>query len=102
MKIQRNHSTRINKGSSESPPAKRQKASASESRKPVRKDAVKLSSRSDEARRLTELAKLVPDVRWEKIDAIKKQIKAGTYSIPADSVARSIADLHKKLKRDDK
>ena len=57
---------------------------------------------TEEVRRLTELAKLAPDVRLEKVNAIKKQIEAGTYIIPADSVARSIADLGEKLKRDDK
>ena len=101
MKIQRDYDTRINKSHPKSP-AKRQGTSASGSKKPGKKDAVQLSSRSDEVRRFTELAKLTPDVRSEKVDAIKKQIKAGTYSIPADSVARSVADFHKKLKRDDK
>ena len=94
MKSQSDHSSRVSKGHPKPP--------ASESKKPGKRDKVELSSRADEVRRLTELAKLAPDVRLEKINAIKKQIKAGTYRVPADSVARSIVDLHKKLESDDR
>ena len=102
MKIQREHSARIDKAHPKPTTTKRRKASAAKSKKSGKKDTVELSSRADEVRRLTELAKPAPDVRTEKVDAIKKKIKAGTYNVPADSVARSIADLHRKLKRDDR
>ncbi len=101
MKIQRDHGLHVNKGHPKTPSAKNPKTPASESKNTGRKDEVQLSSHAEEVRRLTELAKLAPDVRLDKVDAIKKQIKAGTYSVPADSVARSIADLNEKLKRDD-
>lgn len=102
MKTQRDHCSQINKNHLKPPAAKKKKTSASESDRIKKKDKVELSPRADEVRRLVELAKLASDVRSEKIEAIKKQIKAGTYSVPAESVARSIADLHKKLKCDDK
>lgn len=101
MKIQPDRRSPV-KGDHLKPPAtERQKSPLSRSEKSGKKDAVKLSSRADEVFRLTKLAKLAPDVRLDKVNAIKKQIEAGTYNIPADSVARSIADLHEKLKRDD-
>ena len=85
------------------PPAtERQKSPLSRSEKSGKKDAVQLSSRADEILRLTKLAKSAPDMRLDKVNAMRKQIKAGTYNVSADSVARSIADLHKKLKRDDR
>ena len=96
MKTQRDHC------SQKPPAAKKKKTSASKSDKVKKKDKVELSPRADEVRRLAELAKLAPDVRLEKIEAIKKQIKAGTYSVPVESVAKSIADLHRKLKCDDR
>ena len=102
MKIQRDPGLHVNKGHPKTASAKNRKVSASESKKAGEKDLLRLSSRAEEVRRLTELAKLAPDVRLEKVNAIKKQIEAGTYIIPADSVARSIADLGEKLKRDDK
>ena len=102
MKTQRDHSSQINKNHPKPPAAKKKKTSASKSDKAKKKDTIEVSSRSDEVRRLIELAKLAPDVRSEKIEAIKKQIKAGTYRVSADSVARSIADLHRKLKCDDR
>ena len=101
MKIQPDRSSSV-KGDHLKPPAtERKKSPSSRSEKPGKRDAVKLSSRTNKVRRLTKLAKSAPDVRPDKVNAIKKQVKAGTYNVPADSVARSIADLHKKLKRDD-
>ena len=102
MKIQSDGSPPV-KGNHLKPPAtERKKSSIPRSEKSGKKDAVQLSSRADEILRLTKLAKSEPDMRLDKVNAIKKQIEAGTYSVSADSVARSIADLHKKLKRDDR
>ena len=99
MKILRDHGSQINKVDQRSPKIQR-KTAASRVRK-VGKDKIELSPRAREVRRLVELAKLAPEVRLEKINAIKKQIQAGKYSVPPESIARSIIDLHKKLKSDD-
>ena len=40
-------------------------------------------------------------VRQEKVNDIKKQIEAGTYKVSAESVAKSIIDLHAGLNRED-
>lgn len=102
MKIQPDRSSPV-KGDHLKPPAtERQKSPLSRSEKSRKKDVVKLSSHADEVLRLTKLAKSAPDMRLDKINAIKKQIEAGTYNVSANSVARSIADLHEKLKRDDR
>jgi len=60
-----------------------------------------MPSRCDsEVRRLKEKARAIPDVRQEKIDSIKKQIKSGKYKVPAEAIARSIIDLHDTLTSD--
>ena len=55
------------------------------------------SRRDNEVRKLKEMAKAIPDVRQEKIDSIKKQLKSGEYKVPAEAVAKSIVDLHDTL-----
>ena len=68
----------------------------------ARKKKDKLSTRAAEIHRYAELAKDIPDVRREKIEAIKKQIETDMYDVSAESVARSVADLHRSLKANDK
>jgi len=103
MKIQPDRNSPVEGDHPKPPAAKRQKSPSSRSKNSgKKKDEVKLSSRADEVRRLTKLAKSAPDVRLDKVNAMKKRIEAGTYNVPANSVARSIADLHKKLKCDDR
>jgi flagellar biosynthesis anti-sigma factor FlgM len=53
--------------------------------------------RDDEVRKFKEMAKTIPDVRQEKIDSIKKQLKSGKYNVPAEAIAKSIAELHDTL-----
>ena len=67
-----------------------------------KKDKDKSSPRAVEVRRYTKMAKDLPDVRQEKVEAIKKQIESGKYRIPAEEVARSIIDLQHSLKKNDK
>jgi flagellar biosynthesis anti-sigma factor FlgM len=55
------------------------------------------SRRDNEVRKLKEMAKAIPDVRQEKIDSIKKQLKSGEYKVPAEAIAKSIVDLHDTL-----
>ena len=56
-----------------------------------------LSSHNHEVRRLTELAKALPDVRSEKINLIRNRIESGTYKIPPEAVAEGILDLQRIL-----
>ncbi|MFC1715452.1 flagellar biosynthesis anti-sigma factor FlgM [Candidatus Poribacteria bacterium] len=58
-------------------------------------------TRDTEVQRLAELARGIPDVRKARVEAVKKQIKSGTYDVSAESVARSIVDLHRRLKSDE-
>ncbi len=67
-----------------------------------KKDKDKSSPRADEVRKYTKIAKDLPDVRQEKVEAIKKQIESGTYRISAEEVARNIIDLQRSLKMNDK
>lgn len=53
------------------------------------------STHTEEMRKFMELARNIPDIRQDKINNIRKQIKSGAYSIPAESVAKSIAGLAK-------
>ena len=60
-----------------------------------------LSSRDAEIQKFVELAKGLPDVREEKIEAVKRKIESGTYDVSAKLVAGSIVDLHRCLKSDE-
>lgn len=99
MKIPHHPNPRIGKAYLRPPPVAQRKTSISRSRK-LNKDEVILSSRAAEVQMLRKLANDVPDVRQEKIDAIKKQIEAGTYNVSARSVAESIIDLHIEINRE--
>jgi len=100
MKITNHPSPRIGRAYLRPPPVAQRKTSISRSRK-LNKDEVILSPRAAEVQRLKKLANDVPDVRQEKIDAIKKQIEAGTYNVSTRSVAESIIDLHIEMNRED-
>jgi negative regulator of flagellin synthesis FlgM len=54
------------------------------------KDAVEVSSLAKEYQVAYKALKEVPDVRQEKIDAIKAKIKSGTYSIDAKEVSEKM------------
>ena len=100
MKITNHPSPRIGRAYLRPPPVAQRKTSISRSRK-LNKDEVILSPRAAEVQRLKKLVNDVPDVRQEKIDAIKKQIETGTYNVSARSVAKSIIDLHIEINRED-
>ena len=51
------------------------------------KDKVVLSASQDDQNRVREILKDVPDIRLEKVEALKKQIEAGTYKVEASEVA---------------
>ncbi len=82
------------------PPTSSQRRRPASGSKESEGDEVALSPSIDEVRRLTELTKSLPDVRQDKIEDIKRRIQAGTYEVSAESVVRSIADLHSKLSSD--
>ncbi len=65
---------------------------ASGSRK-TKKDEIVLSPRATEIRELEGAAKAIPEVRQEKVEAIKGQIESKTYTANGKLVAQSIADL---------
>ncbi len=100
MKITNHPNPRIGRAYLRPPPVAQRKTSISRSRK-LNKDEVILSPRAAEVQRLKKLANDVPDVRQEKIDAIKKQIEIGTYNVSVRSVAESIIDLHIEMNRED-
>lgn len=78
--------SRIFRADSESPKVK--PSQAAEKSQP--QDSVKLS---DEAKALAALQKRlaeVPDVRTEKVEALKKAIADGTYRVPAEKIAEAM------------
>ena len=58
-----------------------------------RKDEIILSSQAAEVRRFEGMAKAAPQIRQEKVEAIRKQVQSQTYNVDGKLVARSIADL---------
>ena len=57
-----------------------------------KKNEAELSPRAAEVRKFMELARAIPNFRQDKIEAIKKQIESGTYTVSAESVAKSMAE----------
>ncbi len=55
------------------------------------------STNDSEVKKLTKMAKKMPDTRQKKVDEIKKQIESGKYKVPAESVVKSIVAHHKEL-----
>ena len=52
-----------------------------------------ISSRhAAELQRYMKMVEAIPEVRQEKVEAIRKQIEVGKYKVPARTVAGSIAE----------
>ncbi len=66
--------------------------------KKQKKDRDKMSSRDAEIIKFAGWARDISGERKERVEAVKNQIKAGTYDVSAKSVANSIVDLHRSLK----
>lgn len=64
----------------------------SELREP-KKDEIILSARATEVRKFEGLVKTIPEVRQEKVEAVKRQIESRTYTVDGKLVAKGIADL---------
>jgi flagellar biosynthesis anti-sigma factor FlgM len=56
-----------------------------------------MKNKNDEVKKYADIAKKIPEVRQDKIDAIKKQIEEGTFNVPAEYIADSIIAHHKEL-----
>jgi negative regulator of flagellin synthesis FlgM len=50
-------------------------------------DKVDLSSQSKEMNKIAETLAATPDVRAEKVEALKKQVESGQYQVNSDAVA---------------
>ncbi len=65
---------------------------------PARGDRVEISQTSKDLRMVDAVLKTTPEVRSDKVRAIKEQIEAGTYQVDAKKVANAMmADLLKDL-----
>ena len=65
---------------------------------PSRGDRVELSQTAREMKKIESVLKTTPDVRAEKVQAIKEQIEAGTYQVDSKKVANAmLADMIKDL-----
>ncbi|MBA4416620.1 MAG: flagellar biosynthesis anti-sigma factor FlgM [Syntrophus sp. (in: bacteria)] len=57
-------------------------------------DTVELTSRKAEIERIKERVKAAPVIQQDKVDQIRESIKANTYNIKGEMVARSILKSH--------
>ncbi len=63
-----------------------------------RGDRVELSQTAREMKKIESVLRTTPDVRAEKIKAIKEQIEAGTYEVDSKKIANAmLADMIKDL-----
>lgn len=56
-------------------------------------DRATLSNFGQEIQRFTELAKKLPDIREDKVQAIEQKLKAGEYHVPVSDIAEAIFRL---------
>ena len=59
---------------------------------PSRADSVVLSENARSLAAAREAVQQAPDVRAEKVDAIKQRVTDGTYNVPASVLARKLLD----------
>jgi negative regulator of flagellin synthesis FlgM len=53
-------------------------------------DKVDLSAQSKEMNKIHDILKATPDVRTEKVEALKKQVESGQYEVNSNSVAEKM------------
>ncbi len=53
-------------------------------------DTLEISDRARELARAHEAVEAAPDVRAEKVARIKQQVESGTYSVPAEELAKKL------------
>jgi len=61
------------------------------------RDTVNISAEAREIRRLVEKTLDISDVRPEKVEDLKRKIKAGEYNIPSEKLADKILEFMKKI-----
>jgi negative regulator of flagellin synthesis FlgM len=66
--------------------------SAEKAASPSRVDSVVLSENARSLAAAREAVQQAPDVRTEKVDAIKQRVTDGTYNVPASVLARKLLD----------
>ena len=57
---------------------------------PSESDRIELSVRGREIQQLDQLIQSAPDIRQDKVDAIRSAIEAGTYNVKAEKIADKI------------
>jgi negative regulator of flagellin synthesis FlgM len=72
--------------------ARAQKGDESAARRANRADSVTLSADARSLSAARDAVQSAPDVRAEKVDAIKQRVEDGTYSVPASVLARKLLD----------
>jgi negative regulator of flagellin synthesis FlgM len=53
-------------------------------------DRLEISARSREISHLNELIQSTPDIREEKVAAVRREIESGTYNVKAEKIAEKI------------
>ncbi len=96
MKIDKDKQILLLENLSKSPTVKTQRevARAPSETSSGTSDKVELSGWKDEVNRLKEKVKALPDVRSEKVDKVQEALKAETYNVKGEIVARSLLKSH--------
>jgi len=71
-------------------PADRNPAAPAPQSQVSSEDKVDLSAQSKEMNKIHEVLNATPDVRTEKVEALKKQIEAGQYEVNSNSLAEKM------------
>jgi flagellar biosynthesis anti-sigma factor FlgM len=58
----------------------------------VSEDKLEISSRATEVTRLVDQIKAMPDVRAERVDALREMVETGVYNPSSDQIAAAILD----------
>lgn len=64
--------------------------------KPRMMNPVDLSDRAQEIARLCEMVRKTPDIRTQKVEAIKSAMDSGQYAVPSHKVAEKILEEIRK------
>ncbi|NBV49938.1 flagellar biosynthesis anti-sigma factor FlgM [bacterium] len=56
--------------------------------------SVEISEHAQLMKQASEIAKSTPDIRWDKVNALKQSIKNGTYQVESSKVADRLVDEH--------
>lgn len=70
--------------------AEARRPSPAESAKPERQDTLRVSDRAAIVSRLVEQTNTLPDVRRERVEALRTQVTQGEYNPPAADIAAAI------------